>query len=78
MMNRLEAAEKRYANLKYLWEQEKLKNAALVVALEDVEWVWIQGATVQFCPWCDNSKMIGHARNCKRQQALALVEGEGL
>ena len=33
MMNRLEAAEKRYANLKYLWQQEIAKNAMLVEAL---------------------------------------------
>ena len=52
------------------------QNTELLEALKDVEWVWIQGATVQFCPWCDNSKMFGHARNCKRQQAIALVEGK--
>ena len=34
MMNRLQAAEKRYANLKFLWQKEKEKNASLVEALE--------------------------------------------
>ena len=40
-MNRLQAAEKRYANLKYLWQQAeievadlKVQNAELVAALE--------------------------------------------
>ena len=42
-MNRLQAAEKRYANLKYLWQQAekevatlKVQNADLVVALEEL------------------------------------------
>ena len=42
-MNKIEAAEKRYANLKYLWQQAELEvaalkvhNAALVEALKEL------------------------------------------
>jgi len=43
-MNRLQAAEKRYANLKHLWQQAekevgdlKVQNADLMVALKEVK-----------------------------------------
>ena len=62
-----------------LWDEIdtlKKQNAALLDALKAVEWVWVQGASIQFCPWCDNGKILGHARNCKRQQAIAKAEGD--
>ena len=69
----LDASEKKCRKLKQ-------QNAALVEALEVVEWV--KGYDPKgipaplyylYCPWC---KGIEHSSTCVREQALALAEGE--
>ena len=51
------------------------KNERRRVALEAVEWVWIdpQGFeedTTLWCPWCEHFKSEGHAPDCQREAAL--------
>ena len=62
--------------------------AALVEALDAVEFVSITDQ--ERCPWCGGIRpdypakklvesvgfIVGHTKDCKRQQALALVEGD--
>ena len=56
------------------YQKQKAINVALVDALEDFEWLYLDDDVMQVCPWCGNGKISGHADDCKRQQALALVE----
>ena len=52
-------------------ELEK-QNAALVEALEGVEWAIPSALPNRYiCPWCRNYKHEGHKDNCLREQALA-------
>ena len=64
------------------------QNAALVEALEDVEFVSITDQ--ERCPWCGGIRtdyparklvesvgfIVGHTEDCQRQQALAQVKEE--
>jgi hypothetical protein len=73
-MNRLQAAEKRYANLKFLWEKEKKKNADLLQALEDVlahyRYAHEHDCAGWECAECYPQIMAG-----KVEQAIAKAEG---
>jgi hypothetical protein len=85
-MNRLQAAEKRYANLKLLWqkrvkqtEELEAQNAQLRAALEDVEWYYVYddpktGHPVMKCPRCKNGLGLGHREDCGTKQALAATQ----
>ncbi len=44
------------------------KNAALMAALQAVEW----NPHTLYCPWCGMGEEDGHADDCQRQQALEL------
>ena len=56
----------------------KQQNAALVETLEEVEWEMVQDGWTRECPWCLEEESKGHADNCSRQKALALVKGTDL
>jgi len=53
-----------------------MENAAaeMLGVLEVVEWIYSWGNS--YCPWCGESKMVGHDENCPRQLAIAKVKGE--
>lgn len=53
-------------------KEQKEQIAALVDALEAVEW----HPHTLYCPWCGMGKEDDHAADCQRQQALALAEGK--
>jgi len=55
----------------------KQQNAALLAALEAFEWVFMDDSLIPVCLWCKNGKIAGHALDCQRQQALALVDDSG-
>jgi hypothetical protein len=67
--------------LNTLWEVNKKlseragifehKNAALLEALEAVEWIPATLPNSYICAWCFHYKHNGHKENCQRQQALA-------
>lgn len=45
----------------------------LLEALKSVEWAKLSGETVVICPWCRNTFSEGHAADCQRQAAVALL-----
>ncbi len=83
-MNRLQAAEKRYANLKYLWQQAekevatlKVQNADLVAALEAAKF-WMEGqhSTVSGdCSVCGSESPYHHGQ-CPKAQVDQALGGE--
>lgn len=44
--------------------------------LDAVEWVIDRDRGVYFCPWCLNTRMIGHRDDCQRQAALDAAGGQ--
>ena len=66
-MNQKQAAEKRYANLKYLWLKEKELNAEMLEALEAVDG-WFEGDRKnEPKTWLELGAMV--------KQAIAKAEG---
>lgn len=51
-------------------------NERLIMALEAVEWVKDRYYKADFCPWCQEFRLAGHAPDCRRQRALAEARGE--
>ena len=49
-------------------------NSALVEALKAIEWVGAR--TRDYCPWCFRWSKDGHTKDCLRQHAIALAEGD--
>jgi len=54
----------------------RLEDAApkILRALEAIEWVCCHGSV--YCPWCGESKMVGHNEKCPRQLAITKAKGK--
>jgi hypothetical protein len=64
-MNRLQASEKRYANLEMLWIKRGEENTRLRELLRRCEWDYSG-----HCLICGNKQDIGHAEDCELAKEL--------
>ena len=60
-----------------LIEELQKRNAQLLAALRQVEWVDVgdrRDEPLPACPWCRRIEWNGHAPNCERRAAIAAAE----
>ena len=67
-MNQKQAAEKRYANLKYLWLKENEKNAELLAVLKDIS---------DWCGTDDGAQALPYKPPWAEQMRQAIAKAEG-